>query len=463
MAGPVYYYDAFERNWIIAVKLDADHRIEKMERFADGLTFKRPMDLELGPDGCPQSSASRTPANPSRIMSTSHSVAAHFDGPFEVDALEAWATEVRKQFPAEEVSLGLVFTTPQFFGHATELLEILRVHARIPLLLGCSSGSLIANAQELEKEPGLVLSLYHLPDAELNAIRFTQAQVEQGEAEGFWQEETGVQDSNGWLVFADPFHLHGEQWLNQWNAAWPNAPILGGLASGEHRAQRTQIYLNGDVYEDGGVALSVGGGVALRSVISQGCTPIGETWTITRAEHNVIHEIGNRPAYEVLVETFEALSDTDKEKTRGNLFVGMVVNEYLDEFHRGDFLIRNLIGADPNNGAIAVGALPRAGQTLQFQRRDARAAGEDFDELLHRASETLEDATVFGGCLCCCNGRGKNLFGASDHDAGLVQHHLGEIGLSGFFCNGEIGPVGESNYLHGYTASLALFVEKVNA
>lgn len=396
-------------------------------------------------------------------MSASHSVAAHYDGPFEVDALEAWAAEVRSRFPAEEVSLGLVFTTPQFFEHATELLEILRVHARIPLLLGCSSGSLIANAQELEKEPGLVLSLYHLPGAQLDAVRFTQTQVEQGEAEDFWPIETGVTDSNGWLVFADPFHLHGEQWLGQWNAAWPEAPILGGLASGEPRGQRTQIYLNGKVYEEGGVALSVGGNVALRSVISQGCTPIGETWTITRAEHNVIHEIGNRPAYEVLVETFEALSDTDKEKTRGNLFVGMVINEYLEEFQRGDFLIRNLIGADPNNGAIAVGALPRAGQTLQFQRRDARAAGEDFDELLHRASESLEDATVYGGCLCCCNGRGKNLFGASDHDAGLVQHHLGDIGLSGFFCNGEIGPVGESNFLHGYTASLALFVQKENA
>ena len=124
-------------------------------------------------------------------MSASHSVAAHYDGPFEVDALEAWAAEVRERFPAEAVSLGLVFTTPQFFEHANELLEILRVHARIPLLLGCSSGSLIANAQELEKEPGLVLSLYHLPSAKLDAIRFTQAQVEQGDAEHFWPTETG--------------------------------------------------------------------------------------------------------------------------------------------------------------------------------------------------------------------------------------------------------------------------------
>ena len=395
-------------------------------------------------------------------MNTTHSVAAHYDGEFDVDAIESWATELREQFPGEEISLGIVFTSPQFFDNADELLEILRVHARIPLLVGCSSGSLIANAQELEKDSGFVLSLHHLPGADLSGIHFTQAQVEQGDREGFWREKTGVLESNGWLVFADPFQINGEQWLDQWNATWPSAPILGGLASGDQEQQRIQVYLNGKVYEEGGVALNVSGYVALRSVISQGCTPIGETWTITRAEHNVVHEIGNRPAYEVLVETFEGLSESDKEKTRGNLFVGMVVNEYLDEFHRGDFLIRNLIGADPKDGAIAVGALPRAGQTLQFQRRDARAAGEDLDELLHRATESLEDVSVYGGCLCCCNGRGTNLFGASDHDAGLVQHHLGDIGLSGFFCNGEIGPVGQNNYLHGYTASLALFVEKEN-
>jgi len=393
-------------------------------------------------------------------MNTAYSIAAHYDGGFDVDALEVWASELHNEFPGEEISLGFVFVTPPFFDNAAELLEILRVHARIPLLIGCSSGSLIANAQELEKDSGVVLSLHHLPKARLKAIHFTQEQVEQGDSEGFWREETGVSESNGWLVFADPFQINAERWLKQWNANWPFVPVLGGLASASQQQQQTQIYLNGDVYEEGGVALSVGGAIALSSVISQGCTPIGETWTITRAEDNVIHEIGNRPAYEVLVETFESLSDTEKEKTKGNLFVGMVIDEYLDEFHRGDFLIRNLIGVDPKNGAIAVGALPRAGQTLQFQRRDARAAGEDFDELLHSAAESLKDVPVYGGCLCCCNGRGKNLFGASDHDAGLVQHHLDDIGLIGFFCNGEIGPVGQNNYLHGYTASLALFVGK---
>ena len=142
------------------------------------------------------------------------------------------------------------------------------------------------------------------------------------------------------------------------------------------------------------------------------------------------------------------------------MFVGLVVNEYLEDFHRGDFLVRNLIGGDPNSGVLAVGAMPRAGQTMQFQRRDAVAATEDMNELLSRAKKQLADSTIYGGCLCCCNGRGKNLFGAPDHDAGLVQEELGQIGLAGFFCNGEIGPVGEKNYLHGFTASLALFVEK---
>ena len=198
----------------------------------------------------------------------------------------------------------------------------------------------------------------------------------------------------------------------------------------------------------------------LAGVISQGCTPIGETWTLTRVEQNLIHHIANRPAYAVLAETFQKLPPDEQQKARGNLLIGLVVNEYREDFHRGDFLVRNLIGGDPNSGVLAVGALPRAGQMMQFQRRDAAAATEDMNELLTRAREQLGGATIYGGCLCCCNGRGRGLFGAPDHDAGLVQKHLGPLGLAGFFGNGEIGPVGEKNYLHGFTASLALFVKK---
>jgi small ligand-binding sensory domain FIST len=395
-------------------------------------------------------------------VNTEFSIAAHWPDEFDETRLRQWAENLRAQLLAPQVSLGLVFMSPKFFPHARQTLEILRVHARIPLLAGCSSTGLIAEANEIEGATGFVLALYSLPGAELKGFRFMQKQVEEVNGRNYWHRETGIEPkrTNGWLVFIDPFHIDAESWLRSWNEAYASLPALGGLASGVFSDQTTQIYLNGDVFEDGGVAISFGGEVKLASVISQGCTPIGEAWTLTRVEHNLIRQIANRPAYAVLAETFQKLSPAEQQKARGNLFIGLVVNEYLEDFHRGDFLVRNLIGGDPNSGVLSVGAMPRAGQTMQFQRRDAAAANEDMNELLSRAQKQLAETTIYGGCLCSCNGRGQNLFGRPNHDADMVQQRLGPLGLAGFFCNGEIGPVGEKNFLHGYTASLALFVKK---
>ncbi len=395
-------------------------------------------------------------------MNTEYSVAAHWPGNFDEAGLRRWAEDLRRQLRAPQVSLGLVFMTPRFFPYAKQVLEILRVHARIPLLVGCSSTGLVAGAEEIEDNGGVAVALYALPGATLNEYYFAQSQVEDATGPDYWPSATGVAvtRTNGWLTFMDSFHLDAEKWLRGWNEAYAPAPVFGGLASGVFAEQATQIYLNGDVFEEGGVAISVGGDVKLAGVISQGCTPIGETWTLTRVEQNLIHRIANRPAYEVLAETVNQLSAEDQRKVRGNLFIGLVMNEYLEDFHRGDFLVRNLLGGDPHTGVLAVGALPRSGQTMQFQRRDATGASEDLSELLERAQNQLGAAPVYGGCLCCCNGRGKNLFGRSGHDARMVRQQFGEIGLAGFFCNGEIGPVGKKNFLHGYTASLALFVKK---
>ena len=395
-------------------------------------------------------------------MQKAYAVASHWPDDFDEPALRKWAEKLRSQLDAPRVSLGLVFISPRFSRNASAALEVLRVHAQIPLLLGCSSAALIAGGQEIEREPGLVLALYALPGAQLRGFHFTPGDAELGTEGGYWLSRTGLAPDgvNGWLAFADPFQMDADAWLKSWNRAYPGIPVVGGLASGDPTEQQTQVYLNGDVFDAGGVVLGVSGEVRLSSVISQGCTPIGETWTITKVEQNIIHTIGNRPAYQVLLETFNGLTAEDQSKARGNLFVGLVMNEYLEEFHRGDFLVRNLIGADPKSGCIAVGALPRPGQTIQFQRRDARAATEDMRALLDRAKEELAGATLYGGCLCSCNGRGARLFGAPNHDANMIQDHLGPLGLAGFFCNGEIGPVGDRNYLHGYTASLALFRSK---
>jgi small ligand-binding sensory domain FIST len=395
-------------------------------------------------------------------VSNEFSVAGHWANEFEERELQKWAENLRGQLQAPKVSLGLIFVSPKYFPNAKQILEILQVHAQIPLLVGCSSQSLIVGEQEVEQNAGLTLALYAMPDADVKAIHFTQEQVEEANGPGYWRLETGVEpnQTNGWLVFIDPFHLESETWLRTWNEAYAPLPVMGGLASGDYSEQLTQVYLNSEVFEEGGVAISIGGNVKLAGVTSQGCTPIGDTWTLTKVDDNIIHEIGNRPAYEVLAETFNGLTPEEQKSARGNLFIGLVVNEYLDEFHRGDFLIRNLLGADPNSGSIAVGALPRLGQTVQFQRRSAAAATEDMNELLGRTKSKLGEATIYGGCLCSCNGRGQNMFGRPNHDAEMVQQRLGPFGLAGFFCNGEIGPIGERNFLHGYTASLALFVKK---
>lgn len=397
-------------------------------------------------------------------MAFPYSVADHWEGEFDELEFQSWVERLRVQLGDREVSLGLVFLSPRFFSHASEILEIIQVHARVPLLAGCSGAGLIAAEREIEENAGVALALYSLPGAQLKGIHFTQSIVEDTSSPEGWHEQTGIStdQTNGWLAFIDPFHLDSEHWLESWNFAYPSQPILGGLASGIFTEHRAQVYLNGEVFEEGGVAISVAGKVALKSVISQGCTPIGDTWTLTGVDRNVIQRIGNRAAYEVLSETFRSLSSTDQLKSHGNLFVGLVINEYLEEFHRGDFLVRNLLAADPDSGAIAVGAFPRMGQTMQFQRRDSAAATEDMQELLRCAKKEVGSAKIFGACLCSCNGRGKGLFGAPNHDAALVQTEIGPLGLAGFFCNGEIGPVGNSNFLHGYTASLALFVETVD-
>lgn len=395
-------------------------------------------------------------------MGPEFGVAARWEGNYDEGALEAWAAAARSQLGERRVSLGLVFLTPKLFRDATQVLEILRVHAHIPLLVGASSTSLITGGEETEDCEGIALGLYALPGATLRGVHFNQTGVEAAAEPDFWSRETGVQAApkDGWLAFLDPFAIDAERWLKQWNTAYPGQPVFGGFSSGTPGESRTQVYLDGEVYEAGGVAVAVGGGVDLTGVISQGCTPVGQSWTITRAERNLIQELGGRPAYEILAQTFQELSPEEQQRARGNLFVGLVVDEYQEEFQRGDFLVRNLLGVDPQSGALAVGALPRTGQTLQFQRRDAASASEDLRKLLRQARARLTGRAIYGGFLCCCNGRGQSLFGTPNHDAAMIQSELGPLGLAGFFGNGEIGPVGERNFLHGYTASLGLFVSR---
>ncbi len=350
-------------------------------------------------------------------------------------------------------------------GHAErfpDLLQRIRSVTGAPLLVGCSGTGIIGPQRELERTSAIALLALSLPGATLRAARFTQGLVAAGLEPEAWPGRLGVppDDVNAWLVFADPFRLDGEGLITALGAAYPGRPVLGGLASAGPLDRRSWVFLNGDVYPDGGVGLAIGGRYGILPLVSQGCEPIGAPWTITGVQDHWIGSISNRPAVDVLIETVRQLPEDIQARAQRNLVVGLAADEYRHDFARGDFLIRNLAGIDRGSGAIAVGALPRLGQTIQFQMRDAATADLDLNRLLDRARSRLAGRPPIAAVLCSCTGRGAGLFGTPHHDANAVARKLGPVPLAGLFCDGEIGPIGDRTFLHGFTASLALIVRE---
>ena len=227
--------------------------------------------------------------------------------------------------------------------------------------------------------------------------------------------------------------------------------MIGGLASAGTMAGSNRLALDDRVVRTGAVGVVIPADIAVRTIVSQGCRPVGSPFTVTKAERNVVFELGGRSAVSRLEELVAAADDRDRELLARGLHVGVVVDEHRVDFDRGDFLVRGVLAADQSTGAVTVGELVEVGQTLQFQVRDAEAADEDLAELLGGVGK------VGGALLFTCNGRGVHLFGRPDHDTGLIEECLGPLPLAGAFCAGEIGPIGGRNFLHGFTASLALF------
>ena len=197
---------------------------------------------------------------------------------------------------------------------------------------------------------------------------------------------------------------------------------------------------------------------AVLPLVSQGCRPVGSPYTVTAARGNLVLELGGEPPLRRLTELLERLPPEDAELVRRGVQVGLVIDEYVEDPGPGDHLIRGVLGFDPDSGAMAVGEQVEVGRTLRFHVRDARTADRELREALERERERLGRAPA-GALLFTCNGRGRRMFGVPDHDAGLVSDVLGGPPLAGSFCAGEIGPVGGRNFLHGFTASLALFAE----
>jgi small ligand-binding sensory domain FIST len=318
-------------------------------------------------------------------------------------------------------------------------------------LVGCAGEALIATRREIEHEPAVVLMTVRTPGATLTPVRF---------AAGRAAAPAELPASAGtWLLFGDPYSCDGEGLLALLGTRYPGVPVVGGMASSNEGPTHTAVFLDGQVYGDGAVGIAVAGGSGLRPVVSQGCMPIGRPLIVTGAHENMIETIASRPAVDVLVETLRELDEETRTRAQANLLVGMAMDEYREQHGIGDFLIRNLLGYERESGALAVSAIPRVGQTVQFQFRDAAAADQHLRQQLEAARQAFDEEQPVAALLCSCNGRGSRLFGPIDHDPTVLAEALGEMPVAGLFCAGEIGPVGDRNYLHGFTATIVLFTE----
>ncbi|MBM4011006.1 MAG: hypothetical protein FJ286_06445 [Planctomycetes bacterium] len=365
------------------------------------------------------------------------------------------------QLGDEAADVGVVFVSSAYGDGIRPALESLADLVPAGSLLGTTSEGVLGGGAEYERMPAVAVWLARLPGGWIRTLSLDYRQTPDGGMFVGWPDDL----DGGWpanaavILVADPFSFPVDAFIARLEAEHPGVPIVGGMASGGTEPGGNTLVVGSRTENSGAVGLLVGGGVRVRPVVSQGCRPIGKPMVVTKAEANLIVELGGRPAIERLRETYGQLDTADRELVRSSLHVGRAATEYRDEFRRGDFLVRNVIGADPESGVIAVGDVVRAGQTVQFHVRDAVSADEDLRGLL--AAQPAPRAA--GALVFTCNGRGLRLFDEPDHDARCVRDCLGDVPTAGFFAKGEIGPIGRRTFLHGFTASIAVFETAPNA
>ena len=360
----------------------------------------------------------------------------------------------------ETADLALVFASTHHAGTLERVAREARSRGVARRLIGCTGESIVGDDREVEEGPALSAWAASLPGVDL---AFHRLSFEGGELRGWGADPAdGRPTPSTLLLLGDPFSFPPDQALGRLGELSPGVRVVGGMASAGQIPRGNRLLLDGETYRDGAVAVEIRGPVGLRTVVSQGCRPIGRTFVVTRAERNVIRELGRRPALEVLREVFEGLDDGDRERVKQGLHIGRVISEYQESFRRGDFLVRNVLGAD-ESGGVAVTDVIRVGQTVQFHVRDAASADDDLRSLLESARSERPGAPVRGALLFTCNGRGTRLFDAPNHDAGVVREVVGPVPVAGFFAMGELGPVGGQNFVHGFTASVVLFGDAADA
>jgi small ligand-binding sensory domain FIST len=375
------------------------------------------------------------------------------------DALRECAREVRETLGPGPVTLALTFVTPHFAEFYEGLHGTLAGSLGPGTLLGCSAGGVIGGGEEVEQLPAVTLIAARLPDVTVRTFHLEGELPDLDGPPDSWERLLGVKrtEEPQFVLLADPFSVRPEALLGGLDYAFPGAAKIGGLASGATSPGLNALFLDSEVHNSGIVGVALTGNVVVDTVVAQGCKPVGSLMQVTRCRDNLVYELDGRTAFSAIEELFEGMDERDRALAVRSLFVGIVMDEFQEEPKAGDFLIRNLIGIDPKGGAVAVGERLQDGMRVCFHLRDAETSAEDLHTVLASYEDVSERDAISGALLFSCLGRGEHLYKEPNFDTGVFRQHLGDVPVGGFFCNGEIGPVGGTTFLHGYTSSFGLF------
>lgn len=394
-------------------------------------------------------------------------------------ATEEICAEIQQTLGNDPPDLTFAFVSYLHVDDIDEIARIVSDRLQSRILLGCTGESIVGNDREFEMEPAISVWAARMPGASIEPFHLRFSRVADSESivcEGLPDPDSFSAVSNGGAASAgedaadnasedsifllgEPFSCAGDVAIDCFEELSPGAPIFGGMASGGTAPGKNRLIFNGEIIGEGAVGVVVHNGPAIRPILSQGCEPIGTTMLVTKADRNVIGELGRRPVIEVIREQLESITEEQQQLIENGLHIGIVMDEYRDHFQRGDFLVANVLGFDQERDIMAVSRIVRVGQTVQLHVRDDGTAHQEMVELM-TADRATHKSGATAALVFSCNGRGTRLFDEPNHDAGTIGSEYGSIPTAGFFAQGEFGPVGDKNYVHGYTASIALFTPR---
>ncbi len=354
----------------------------------------------------------------------------------------------------EAVDLVFCFVSPHHLSQLDAALDAVRSTLSPAHFVGCCANGILSGGVEYEDQPAISLWAAALPQADLSSFLIRPETTPEGVVlKGIARFPEGPSTL---IILGDPFSFPTVQFIEAMATTFPETQILGGMASAGLFRGENRLFCGTDVSPQGAVAVNISGKVDVRPVVSQGCRPFGQPMVITQCTDNEIFELGGKPALERLAEEAQSLDSEDRAFLAQGLHIGRAVDASQVRGGHGDFLVRNVVRFDQHTGSISASERMRAGQTVRFHLQDPRAASEELCLLLDEVDQEPR-ATPAGSLLFTCNGRGRRMFSVEHHDVKVVSGQFGTLPLAGFFAAGELGPIGTKNFLHGFTAVLALF------